>query len=183
MALFTHDDARRQRQPSRLAAATLLICAALAGCASPVATLPRGTPLAQAEASLGRPNYTCTLEDGRQRVIWSRQPFGQFAWGTNVNADGSIEGVEALLTDKNFRKLAQGSWTPEQVLCEFGPPAEKGGVGLPSNLQIVWSYRYQQDGVWNSMMHVYFGKDGERVTRFHPGPDPMYEEKHWPFFF
>lgn len=161
--------------------ALALGCGLLAACASPK-SIPPGTPLAQAEAQIGRPNYSCQLDDGRQRVIWSGQPFGQFAWGTNINPDGSIEGMEALLTDKNFRKLAQGTWTPEQVQCEFGPPAEKAGVGLPSSIQIVWSYRYQQDGVWNSMMHVYFGTDGKRVTRFHPGPDPMYEERRWPFF-
>lgn len=158
----------------------LLACAALAGCAAPTA-IPPGTQLAQAVAQIGRPNYSCTLEDGRQRVIWSRQPFGQFAWGTNVNADGSITGIEALLTDRNFQKLAQGTWTPEQVQCEFGPPAEKGGVGLPSVRQTVWSYRYQQDGVWHSLMHVYFGYDGKKVTRFHPGPDPMFEERRFPF--
>ena len=69
------------------------------------------------------------------------------------------------------------------MLCEFGPPAEQGGVGLPSSIQIVWSYRYKQNGVWDSLMHVYFGTDGERVTRFHPGPDPMYERDDFlPFF-
>lgn len=177
----THEHRLPRARSAKSAWAALLLSAVLAACASPT-TIPPGTPLAQAEATLGRPNYTCQLEDGRQRVIWSRQPLGQFAWGTNVNTDGSITGIEALLTDKNFRKLGQGDWTPEQVQCEFGPPAEKGGVGLPSNLQIVWSYRYQQDGVWNSMMHVYFGRDGKRVTRFHPGPDPMYEER-WPFLF
>ncbi|WP_226954255.1 hypothetical protein [Mesopusillimonas faecipullorum] len=181
MKVSTYTSRLAQAGSSKLIGCLLLTGLALMGCANPV-TLTAGTPLAQAEARLGRPNYTCQLNDGRERLIWSRQPFGQFAWGTNVNADGTISGVEALLTDNNFSKLAQGDWTAEQVLCEFGPPAEKGRVGLPSNLQIVWSYRYQQAGVWNSMMHVYLGKDGKKVTRFHPGPDPMYEKDNWPFF-
>lgn len=160
----------------------LLPLALLYGCASVQSVAP-GTPLAQVEAQFGRPNYSCPLPDGGRRVIWSGQPFGQFAWGTNVDAQGRVGQVTPLLTDQHFQVLREGSWTPEQVLCEFGPPAEKSGVGLPSSIQIVWSYRYRQSGVWNSLMHVYFGTDGERVTRFHPGPDPMYDrDRFLPFF-
>src|SRR5690606_31421879 len=111
-----------------------------------------------------------------------RQPFGQFAWGTNINPQGQIDGIRPLLTDQHFKVLDTGKWTPQQVTCEFGPPAEKSGVGLPSNIQIVWSYRYLQDGVWNSLMHVYFGTTGEFVTRHHPGPDPLYDRERFPFF-
>ena len=154
----------------------------LAACTT-LASLPPGTPLAQVESQFGRHNYSCPLPNEEQRVIWSRQPFGQFAWGTQVDAQGRVGEITSLLTDQNFQKLAQGTWTPERVLCEFGPPAEKSGVGLPGSVQLVWSYRYQQSGVWNSLMHVYFGQDGEKVTRFHPGPDPMYDrDRFMPFF-
>jgi hypothetical protein len=40
----------------------------------------------------------------------------------------------------------------------------------------VWSYRYKQSGVWNSMMHIHFSKDGI-VREMQSGPDPLYEEK------
>lgn len=166
----------------RACLAALLPVALLYGCAAPD-SVPPGTPLAQVEAEFGRPNYSCPLPDGGQRVIWSGQPYGQFAWGTNVDAQGRVGEVSQLLTDQHFQVLGEGTWTPQQVLCEFGPPAEESGVGLPSSIQIVWSYRYQQNGVWNSLMHVYFGQDGERVTRFHPGPDPKYERNEFPLFF
>ena len=143
--------------PFRLAAFTALLSAALlGGCASMTSVAP-GTPLAQVESEFGRHNYSCPLPDGGQRVIWSRQPFGQFAWGANVDSQGRVGEVTQLLTDQNFAKLGQGTWTDEQVLCEFGPPAEIDGVGLPSVRQIVWSYRYLQNGVWNSLMYVYMG--------------------------
>ncbi|MDX3895536.1 hypothetical protein [Pusillimonas sp.] len=166
----------------RACLAALLPLVLLGGCAT-FKSVPPGTPLAQVESEFGRPNYSCPLPDGGQRVIWSGQPFGQFAWGTNVDSKGLVGEIAQLLTDQHFQVLREGTWTPEQVLCEFGPPAEKSGVGLPSSIQIVWSYRYQQSGVWNSLMHVYFGTDGERVTRFHPGPDPMYDrDRFMPFF-
>ncbi|WP_199722908.1 hypothetical protein [Pusillimonas sp. NJUB218] len=162
-------------------AGAALLLSALTACAN-IAKVPPGTPANQVISQFGQPTYTCPLDNGGQRLIWSMQPFGQQAWGTNTDAEGRVGPVEQLLTDAHFQVLKSGEWTPEKLLCEFGPPAEKTGVGLPSSIQIVWSWRYMQDGVWYAMMHVYLGRDGERVTRFHPGPDPRYEgDRFWWF--
>ncbi|AEC20429.1 putative lipoprotein [Pusillimonas sp. T7-7] len=151
----------------------------LSACAN-MADTPPGTPLHQVEAKFGRANFSCPAENGGQRLIWSQQPYGQYAWGANVNSAGITDRIEPLLTDKHFNVLATGVWTPERVRCEFGPPAEITQVGLPSSIQTVWGYRYKQSGAWNSLMYVYFGTTGQAVTRFHPGPDPMYErESFW----
>lgn len=168
-------DRRRSALASALAIGSFL---ALTACVT-INSLPPGTPAAQVVQQLGLPTYTCTQDDGRQRMIWSQQPSGQAAWGTTIDSEGRIGLVAQLLTDARFQALKSGTWTPEKLLCEFGPPAEKSAVGLPSSLQIVWSWRYMQDGVWYSLMHVYLGRDGERVTRFHPGPDPRYEAESW----
>jgi hypothetical protein len=153
------------------AAATSVVLVAACGT---MADVPPGTPLHQIEAKYGRPTYSCPAENGGQRLIWSMQPMGQYAWGTHVDAAGNTDRIQPLLTDEHFRVLASGTWSPEQVRCEFGPPAEITSVGLPSSSQIVWGYRYRQSHTWNSLMYVYFGADGSKVTRFHPGPDPMY---------
>ena len=160
--------------------ASLLGAALLAACAT-MADLPPGTPYYQAQARYGAPSITCPLANGGQRVIWSQQPFGQYAWGGNVLPDGSMERIEPILTDAHFAILAQGEWTPEKLTCEFGPPAEVSEVGLPAVRQVVWAYRYKQNGVWNSLMYVYLGPNGDRVTRFHPGPDPMFDERDFWF--
>jgi hypothetical protein len=155
--------------------------ALLAGCAN-MADTPPGTSLSQVESKYGAPTYSCTDDHGAQRLVWSQQPMGQYAWGTRVDQAGHTDRIEPLLTDQHFQLLAKGSWTPDQVRCEFGPPAQIERVGLPSSSQIVWSYRYRQSGAWNSLMYVYFGADGSRVTRFHPGPDPMYDrDNFWMF--
>ncbi len=167
-------------QPLKLVLVTTLV-ALTAGCAS-ITSVPPGTPAPQMISQFGAPTYQCPLETGGTRLIWSLQPFGQQAWATNTDAQGRIDGVKPVLTDAHFNVLREGVWTPEKLLCEFGPPAEKSAVGLPSVRQIVWSYRYQQDGVWNSLMHVYLGRDGSQVTRFHPGPDPMYERSRFGMF-
>ncbi|MDN5843265.1 MAG: hypothetical protein L0H54_07440 [Alcaligenaceae bacterium] len=155
--------------------------AALTACAN-ITSVPPGTPMSQVQAEFGTPTLTCTSRDGKPRAIWSQQPFGQYAWGSDLSTDGRVEQIEPVLTDEHFKVLGSGTWTPEQVRCEFGPPAQIDTVGLPSVRQIVWNYRYRQDGVWNSLMFVYFGRDGSHVTRFHPGPDPMYlQDERSPF--
>lgn len=160
-------------------AGALFAIGMLGACAN-MADTPAGTPLSQVTSQYGQATYSCSAKDGEKRLIWSQQPYGQYAWGTNVNAAGNTDRIMPLLTDEHFRVLQTGTWTPEQVRCEFGPPAEITTVGLPSSTQIVWSYRYRQASVWNSLMYVYFGTDGQKVTRVHPGPDPMYDpESLW----
>ena len=153
----------------------------LLGACTTMTNVPPGTPLTQVEAEFGRANFSCPAPDGGQRLIWTGQPYGQYAWGTNVDSAGRTNGITSLLTTTHFRVLSEGEWTPDKVQCEFGPPAEISTVGLPSVRQIVWSYRFLENGAWNSLMHVYFGKDGSRVTHFHPGPDPMYDIQDWFF--
>ncbi|HUH59210.1 MAG TPA: hypothetical protein VL001_03955 [Candidimonas sp.] len=152
--------------------------AMLAACAN-MAETPPGAPLHEVEARFGQPNFSCPGDNGTQRLIWTQQPSGQYAWGTNVDPSNRIDRMVPLLTDEHFRVLASGVWTQDRVRCEFGPPAQISTVGLPSVRQLVWSYRYRQSKTWNSLMHVYFGQDGAQVTRFHPGPDPMFDRENF----
>ncbi len=150
----------------------------LSACAN-MADIPAGTPLSEVQTQFGAPNFSCTNRDGQQRVIWTTQPMGQYAWGANVDSAGNTDQVVPILTTQHFRKLDEGRWNQEQVRCEFGPPAEIGVVGLPSVRQDVWSYRYKESGAWNSLMHVYFDLYTGEVTRYHSGPDPMYDRENF----
>lgn len=136
--------------------------------------IPPGASYARITARYGTPDLVCPLAGGGQRAIWTSQPMGHYAWAANVGADGRIERMEPLLTDRHFDTLVLG-WTARQVRCEFGPPAYVDTVGLPGYTTVVWSYRYLQDGVWNSLMFVDMGPEGNHVTGHNPGPDPAYE--------
>ncbi|MEI2418394.1 hypothetical protein V8Z80_19615 [Orrella sp. JC864] len=163
--------------PSRRRGAWLalgLAALAAAGCAN-IEQVEPGTPLAQVQGRFGAPTHACPLPDGGQRLVWSQQPYGQYAWGTRTTADGRVGPVEPILTDEYFKRLDQGHWTAERILCEFGPPAVIERVGMPSVRQVVWAYRYRENHVWNSLMHLYMGPDGTRLTRRHAAPDPMFE--------
>lgn len=157
----------------RLVAITVGVVLGVAGCANMTQTLP-GTPYTAVQAEFGKPTITCPRPDGGLRAIWSQQPFGQYAWGTNVTPDGLVGPVQQILSDKAFEQLSDGVWDAARVRCEFGPPADIDGVGLPGNIKTVWNYRYKQYGVWNSMMYVFFNPATNLVVDHYAGPDPMY---------
>jgi hypothetical protein len=141
----------------------------LSGCANYQAVKP-GTSVAEVLQKFGKPSTECTRADGTRRLIWTTQPAGQYAWGTNTTPEGTIVGFQQLLTDAHFQVLSTGRWTAKDVSCEFGEPANKNGIA--KGREIVWAYRYKQEEVWDSMMYVYMGSDGDLANRFHPGPDP-----------
>lgn len=145
----------------------------LVGCSS-MQDIPPGTSLAEVQARYGAPTITCPHQNGGERMVWSTQPMGQYAWATTAGPDGRVGQVEQILTDAAFKQVKLNEWTQEQLQCAFGPPAEVSVVGLPSSRSLIWSYRYRQAGAWNSLMHFYLSDEG-RVIRMHPGPDPMYD--------
>ena len=173
--------ARSKKGPGgMIKAGAMALVALLAGCAN-MADVPPGTSIGDVYAQFGQPNTVCARPDGGQRMVWTQQPMGQYAWGTNVSPQGTVDRVYPVLTDENFSKLRVGRWTPDDLLCEFGRPAFIDEVGIPSVRQVVWNYRYREASSWNSLMYVYMGPNGDAVTRFHPGPDPMYEPRDGAF--
>lgn len=153
---------------------TLPTLLATVGCAQ-ITSVPPGTPLATVEKEFGAPTTLCPADSDSSRAVWSQQPLGEFAWATTIDSQGRVGEFEQVLTDQSFERLSEGVWTPERVQCAFGPPENISKVGLPSDLKIVWSYRYRQYGVWYSLMYVFFGTDGKQVTQFYAGPDPMFD--------
>lgn len=150
----------------------------LGACASP-ANIQPGATESETVAKLGRPAVERDLPNGGKRLVYTSQPMGQFAWVTDVDANGKVVSTTQALTSARFKMiddgLAEGRWTADRLLMEFGPPAEITKVAMYPD-EKVWGYRFREDGVWNSLMYVYVDPAGI-VKRFHPGPDPMYEPR------
>jgi hypothetical protein len=88
--------------------------------------------------------------------------------------DGGLLSYEQVLTSENFGKVKVDHWTKDDILRHFGRPAEISSVHY-HNYE-VWSYRYKEAGVWNSMMSVHFDQQGV-VRQMLNGPDPMYDDR------
>jgi hypothetical protein len=79
-----------------------------------------------------------------------------------------------VLTSENFAKVKVDHWTKDDILRNFGRPAEISRVYFHD--YEVWSYRYKEAGVWNSLMSVHFDHQGV-VRQMLNGPDPMYDDR------
>ena len=154
----------------------LALAFSLSGCAIVSRTPPAiGDPLATVQAKFGMPTAVFPAPSGTV-LEYRSGPMGQFTWMAQMGPDGRLVAFDQVHSADGFGKIKIDSATKDDVLRTIGRPAETSYLSLP-DLQ-VWSYRYKESGVWNSMMHVHFDKAGI-VRMMQNGPDPMYEEKRF----
>ncbi|QYF92375.1 hypothetical protein KY495_16660 [Massilia sp. PAMC28688] len=149
---------------------------ALSGCAGMLREAPvPGDTVELIRAKFGQP--TAVYQSARGRVLeYATSPFGQFTWMARLGPDGRLALFEQVLTGEKFATLQIGVARRDDVLHAIGRPAERSWLRLP-DLE-VWSYRYKESGVWNSMMHLHFDRGGT-LRMMQNGPDPMFEEKRF----
>jgi hypothetical protein len=147
---------------SCFAAALLLVA-----CASPFggAGIAPGTPRDDVIARLGRPTRVVPLAHGAQRLQYSLQPAGQYAWMVDLDAAGRVISARQVLNQRDFNRIVPGKWTGADVEREFGPPAHVDGVASWNGP--VMTYRWRGDGA-DMFYWVYLDPQGV-VRRAHPG--------------
>jgi hypothetical protein len=159
----------------KLAKTTLLSGAlALAGCAGLIQHKPSpGDTLPVVVEKMGQPTAVYPDPSGGQQLEYTWQPMGQYAWMAHFGPDGRLRQFEQVLTGEKFATIKIDTATKQDVLRTIGHPAERST--LPLRDFDVWSYRYKEAGVWNSMMSVEFDRNGI-VRQMVNGPDPMFEK-------
>jgi hypothetical protein len=155
-------------------ALALSLSLSLSACSTFSRTPPAGTPLADVTAKLGKPDAIYPEPGGGQVLEYRGQPMGQFNHMARIGADGRLVSYEQALTSENFAKVQPARWTRDDVLRNFGRPAEVSRDRATDDE--VWSYRYKQDGVWNSYMNIHFNARGE-VRRTENTPDPLLDDR------
>jgi hypothetical protein len=147
---------------------TVIAAALLAGCAAGfgIQELAAGTPREQVIARMGQPARVVPLPGGGQRLQYSLQPGGQYAWMVDVDAAGRVVSSRQVLAESDFNRIVPGQWTGADVEREFGPPALIDGVA--SWPGPIMTYRWK-DPVGSDMFYfVYLDQQGI-VRRAHPG--------------
>jgi hypothetical protein len=156
-------------------AAALALAGALAGLTACSTLGPGAVTAGQTEsevvAKLGQPTHR--YQDGNGRLLeYKTGPMGQYTWMARIGPDNRLVSYEQVLTDQKFGAIQPDQARKEDVLRIVGAPSETSY--LPRVDQEVWSYPYRQSGVWNSVMHVHFDKNGV-VRRLVNAPDMRYE--------
>lgn len=152
-----------------------ILVALLAGCAGPP-PLP-GQPLADVVARLGQPSASYAVGDGTQ-LEYATGPWGQQTYMARFGPDQRLLSYRQVLDSNTFNQIQLGKSTRQDVLLLIGHPAETSY--LPRQKLEVWTYRYKEANVWNSMMHVHFDQGGV-VRMLLGGPDEWLEEHRWPW--
>jgi hypothetical protein len=149
----------------KLLAAVVLL---LAACASPfgAADLAPGTPRDEVLARMGRPTREVPLAAGAQRLQYSLQPAGQYAWMVDLDPAGRVTSARQVLNERDFQRIAPGQWTRADVEREFGPPARMDAVASWNGP--VMTYRWRDLQGADMFYWVYLDPQGV-VRRAHPG--------------
>ncbi len=147
--------------------AALALAALLAACAGNPFGAERvapGTPRDAVIASLGQPTRVVRLPAG-ERLQYSTQPFGRWAWMVDLDASGRVLRSRQVLTEADFARIETGRWTREDLEREFGPPAQVDGVASWNGPVLTWRWQHadRSDMFW----HAYLDGRGV-VQRSHP---------------
>jgi hypothetical protein len=147
------------------AAAAILV---LAGCASPFNAwnIAPGTSREQVLARSGTPTRVVALPAGGERLQYSLQPMGRFAWMVDLDPAGKVVSARQVLTERDFQRIVPGEWRREDVEREFGPPAWVDRVTSWNGP--VMTYRWQDVQRSDMFYWVYLDPQGV-VRRAHPG--------------
>jgi hypothetical protein len=161
-------------KPTALAPILTLILA-LSACAPLARKAPApGTPVAEVTARLGKPTAVYPEPGGGQALEYRGQPMGQFQHMAHIGPDGRLLSYEQVLTTENFAKVPIGYFKKDDVLRAFGRPAEISRERV--NGDEVWSYRYKEKGVWDSIMNITFTGLGV-VRRLQSTADPVLDDR------
>jgi hypothetical protein len=156
------------RLPSTLflsAAGMALLCSC-AGLIGP--GVAPGMPESEVIARLGQPTHVYPAGDGRL-LEYRHGPMGQTTDMARIGPDGRLDSFEQVLTLEKFARIHPNATRRDEVLRLVGAPSETGVYTL-TGLEY-WNYPYKESGSWDSMMTVYFDRDGI-VRRLENGPDP-----------
>lgn len=152
----------------------ILFALLLAGCAGLGGPPPApGDSMEAVRARMGEPSAVHALPSGIQ-YEYGGGAFGQYAWMARFDPAGKLVSLEQVRSGEKFATIRPGVATRADVLAALGQPSETSRV-FQHNYE-VWSYRYKESGVWNSMMHVHFDEGGV-VRMMQSGPDTLYERR------
>jgi hypothetical protein len=140
----------------------------LVSCASPFGApgIAPGTPREDVVARMGPPTRVVPLGHGAQRLQYSLQPAGQYAWMVDLDPAGRVTSVRQVLNERDFSRIVPGAWTGADVEREFGPPAQVDEVASWNGP--VMTYRWKDVQGADMFYWIYLDRQGV-VRRAHPG--------------
>lgn len=127
----------RRLLPS-LAALVLAACAAYPYAPTAVHA---GAPREDVLRLMGPPTAVYTMPDGRERLEYTRMPFGKQTFMIDLDGAGRVARWENVLDERHFAAIQPGM-SREDVLRLIGPPAFTSNYRLPEP-GVTWNYGFE----------------------------------------
>lgn len=151
------------------AAAVLVLCALLLGCATS-SDVSRGATVDDVLARWGPPWATYQLPAG-QRLLYRPQA-GQVQ-SLDFDASGRLVAREQVLTRQKLEGITVGQWRAADLQQTFGPPARRAADGEKGS---VWTYFFQEYGV-HRLVRIHLDAAGV-VVRTEFADDPAADQRY-----
>ena len=145
-----------------LGAVLAVLLPACAGNPFNASAVQPGTARDAVIARLGQPTRVVPLAGG-ERLQYSLQPFGQYAWMVDLDAGGRVVRSRQVLNAADFNRIEIATWSRADVEREFGPPAMVNGVASWNGP--IMTYRWN-DG--SDMFYYVYLDNANVVRRAHP---------------
>lgn len=140
----------------------------LAGCANDPTRIQPGTTAAETLQRLGAPTGRYPLNDGGERLQYSRMPAGFEVTDIDVDASGKVVSATQVLSEARFGyDIKVDQWTQNQVMAFYGKPYQIDRVSSFDGT--VWTWRYKQINE-RRLLYIYLDPTGV-VRRYHTGDD------------
>lgn len=142
------------------------------GCAAfRASSVTPGTNANDVRAQLGAPSDERKLASGITAWDYVYGPLGFTTWRVNFDANNRVTGVEQLLTEQRFSKVAANELDRDGVRSAFGRPGQVSS--FPNLSEEVWTYRYM-DVTTYRLADVHFDTRSGRAKYISLYHDPAY---------
>ncbi|MBA2964342.1 MULTISPECIES: hypothetical protein [Ramlibacter] len=146
----------------------------LVGCATGYNLQP-GASREEVLSSMGRPTAVVKLPNGNERLQYSLQPAGQYAYMVDLDGNGRMVSLRQVLNANDLGRLNTvgiGQWTRADVEREYGRPARIEHVA--SWKGDIMTYRWNEGPEMDRFYWVYLDPQNV-VRRAHPGIETLRE--------
>jgi len=155
-----------------VAAAGTAFVLTLAGCATGYNLQP-GASRDEVLSSMGRPSAVVKMPNGTERLQYSLQPAGQYAYMVDFDASGRMVSMRQVLNANDLARLNTvgiGQWTRADVEREYGRPARIEHVARWDG--DIMTHRWNEGPEMDRFYWVYLDPQNV-VRRAHPGVETL----------
>lgn len=155
----------------------LSACAVQGGSAlkSGTATLP------EVLAAMGEPVMRWRADDGGEQLVYPRGPAGTQTFMVFIGADGRLQRIEGVLDVAHFARIEPGRSDKTAVLRLLGPSQPQWTVYFPARDELVWEWRFCDEGSKLARFDVLFDATSGIVRSSYQRPDYMGPDGIVPF--